>query len=118
MQGEGIPVAEFPQTISHFSEPTKTFEKTVLAHKFRHGANPILRWMLDCCSIKADSNGNVRPVKPDRLKDSRRIDGIVAAIMGLSTISAAPDLTGFLENPLIIDVSGPAEKRGAIARNQ
>ncbi len=118
MQGEGIPVAEFPQTISHFAEPTRAFEKRVLARTFRHGGNPMLRWMLDCTSVKVDANGNPRPVKPDRMKDSRRIDGIVAGIMALSTISAAPDLTGFLEDPLIIDVNGPAEKRAAIARNQ
>ena len=50
----------------------------------RHGGNPVLRWMADCLSIRQDENANIRPVKPDRMKSGKRIDGIVAAIMARS----------------------------------
>ena len=35
-------------------------------------------------TVKQDLNGNVRPVKPERLKSSKRIDGMVALIMAMS----------------------------------
>jgi phage terminase large subunit-like protein len=40
--------------------------------------------MADCMTVKQDVNGNVRPVKPERLKSSKRIDGMVALIMAMS----------------------------------
>ncbi len=46
--------------------------------------HPVLRWMADCLMVKQDVNGNVRPVKPERLKSSKRIDGMVALIMAMS----------------------------------
>ena len=52
----------------------------------RHGGHPVLRWMADCMTVKSDINSNVRPVKPDRLKSSKRIDGIVAAIMAMDRV--------------------------------
>jgi phage terminase large subunit-like protein len=44
----------------------------------------VLRWMADCMTVRQDVNGNVRPVKPNRLKNSKRIDGIVASVMAIS----------------------------------
>jgi phage terminase large subunit-like protein len=44
----------------------------------------VLRWMADCMTVKQDVNGNVRPVKPERIKSSKRIDGMVALIMAMS----------------------------------
>jgi hypothetical protein len=37
--------------------------------------------MADCVTVKGDPAGNIKAVKPER--DSKRIDGIVALIMGL-----------------------------------
>jgi hypothetical protein len=51
---------------------------------FRYWLLPALRWMADCMTVKEDVNGNVRPVKPERLKSSKRIDGMVALIMAMS----------------------------------
>lgn len=42
----------------------------------------VLRWVADCMTVKSDINSKVQPVKPDRLKFSKRIDGVVTAIMG------------------------------------
>ena len=97
--GEGFQMVEFRQTLKNFTVPTKQFEKAVLERRLRHGDNPLLRWMVDCCSVYSDSNGNIRPVKPDRHKDSRRIDGIVSSIMGLDRLNAnstGPDLGAIL----------------------
>ena len=66
------------------SESTKELQSSIVHGNVRHGGHPVLRWMADCMTVKGDINGNVRPVKPDRLKSSKRIDGIVALILALS----------------------------------
>lgn len=73
----------FPQTIQHFTEPTKEFERLILSRGLRHNGNPILTWQAGNVSVRTDANGNIRPVKPPQ-GDPRKIDGIVAAIMGLA----------------------------------
>jgi len=84
LQEDGFQMVEVGQTYRHLSEATKELQSSIVHRSVRHGGNPVLRWMADCMTVKSDINSNVRPVKPDRLKSSKRIDGIVAAIMGLS----------------------------------
>lgn len=50
---------------------------------FRHGGNPVLRWMADCVEVMQDPAGT-RAAKPDRRKSSKRIDGIAAAVNAMS----------------------------------
>ena len=47
-----------------------------------HDGNPITAWEAGHIQAKEDYNGNMRPVKPLR-QDQKKIDGIVATIMGL-----------------------------------
>ena len=81
---DGFQMIEVSQTYRHLSEPTKELQSAVVDGKLRHGGHPVLRWMADCMTVKQDLNGNVRPVKPERLKSSKRIDGMVALIMAMS----------------------------------
>ncbi len=77
----------------------------MLERKLRHDDNGLLRWMVDCCKVYADPNGNIRPVKPDRRKDSRRIDGVVAGIMSLSRAQVnaqGKSFEEFLANPIFV----------------
>ena len=53
-------------------------------HKVYHGGHPVLRWNADCFRLRQNARGQVWPVKPDRKKSSKRIDGLVAALMALS----------------------------------
>jgi phage terminase large subunit-like protein len=103
---EGVMMVEFRQTLQNFAHPTKAFEKAVIERKLRHGGNPLLRWMVDCCTVKSDTNGNIRPCKPDRNKDSRRIDGVVAAIMALDRAQAnagnGGNVEDFLKSPIFV----------------
>jgi phage terminase large subunit-like protein len=84
LSADDITCIEFNQSGRTYNEPTKTFERLILEGKLRHDGNPLLRWMLDCTDLKHDTLGFVKPVKPDRRKDFRRIDGVVATIMALS----------------------------------
>ena len=63
------------------SEPSKHLEASVADGTFRHGGNPIAAWMAENVEIQSDVNANIRPVKSDT---NKRIDGIVAAIMGIA----------------------------------
>jgi phage terminase large subunit-like protein len=86
LEESGVQMVPVRQSYSQLSAPTKALERLVLgsvpaAPLIRTGGNPLLRWMADCVEIRSDDSGNVRPVKPDRGKSSKRIDGIVALIM-------------------------------------
>ena len=74
---------EMRQGYRSLSEPTKELQSACVQGNVRHGGHPVLRWMADCMTVRQDLNGNVRPVKPNRLKSPKRIDGIVAAVMGI-----------------------------------
>jgi phage terminase large subunit-like protein len=93
----------FPQTIMHFAGPTAEFERLVLAQKLRHNDNPIMNWQAASASVKIDVNNNKRPVKPGS-ESQRKIDGIVAAIMGLgrAIAEAEPEATYdyYNDNPI------------------
>lgn len=81
---DGFQMVEISPTYRHLSEPTKELQIAVLDGRVRHGGHPVLRWMADCLTVKQDINGNIRPVKPERLKSSKRIDGMVALVMAMS----------------------------------
>ena len=90
---EGI---KFPQTISNFSAPTSELERLILGKKLAHDGNPILAWQAGNVAIK-EFNGNIRPVKPMN-GDAKKIDGIVAAIMGLARAKQAKDFVSVYES--------------------
>lgn len=87
LAGEGHEMVPISQGFAGYAAPTIDFEGRVTGRKIRHGGNPIARWMNRCCSVKQDPAGNIKPVKPDRKTSSKRIDGIVAAIMSLDRIA-------------------------------
>ena len=83
LERDGYPsdrMIKFPQTITHFTEPTKTFLDLVVTGRLIHDGNHALRWMASNVVIKKDANNNIRPMK-DKSQD--KIDGVVAAIMAL-----------------------------------
>jgi phage terminase large subunit-like protein len=79
-EGDGFPMVEIRQGFRSLNEPTKRLLALLLDAKLRHGGDPVLRWMANNLSVAMDAAGNL---KPDREKSGGRIDGIVAAIMGL-----------------------------------
>lgn len=102
LEQNGLEVARFGQGYSSMSAPTKRLQELVLQRRIMHGGHPVLRWNAECTTVASDPSGNIKPVKADRLKSSRRIDGIVAAIMalGVSAAERKTDLSGWLKNPI------------------
>ena len=82
----GVKCVPVPQRFTHMSEPTKKLMELALEKKLRHEANPILAWNVNCLRVKDDGNDNIRPVKPDRFTEQKRIDGAVALILALSRV--------------------------------
>ena len=70
------------------SAPTKEFERRLLAGELNHAGNPVLRWMANNVTVRTDPAGNL---KPDKQTSADRIDGIVAAILGLSALGEMPE---------------------------
>ena len=71
------------QRYSGMAGPTDNFEKKVLAREIAHGNDPVMRWMISCTEVKSDRQANIMPMKPQRDKSGKRIDGVVASIMAL-----------------------------------
>ena len=77
MIDEGYTCVDIRQGYSMLSEPCKKLLELVASGKLRHGGNPVLRWNAHCLSTK-EHNDQLMWAKPQRHKDSARIDGIAA----------------------------------------
>jgi phage terminase large subunit-like protein len=63
--------------------------ESVLSRTLVHDGHPVLRWNVDCCSVQCDAADNIKPVKPERNRSSKRIDGVVAMAMAVGRAIAA-----------------------------
>lgn len=90
LMGDGVNVVQFGQGFASMSAPSKELERLLGLHALNHGNNPVARWMAGCTSFVADAAENIKPVKPERRKSIKRIDGIVALIMALGRFIAIP----------------------------
>jgi phage terminase large subunit-like protein len=77
----GVELSPFTQTLMNYTSPTKEFERLLMSAKLRVGNNPILKYMLSGCVPIYDTNENVRL---DKDRSTKRIDGIIAAVMALA----------------------------------
>jgi phage terminase large subunit-like protein len=80
IQEEGMTVVPFGQGFASMSGPTKEWERLILEKKYRHGGNPVMRWMVDNIVVRTDPAGNI---KIDKQKSHEKVDGPVAAVMAL-----------------------------------
>jgi phage terminase large subunit-like protein len=98
MMDDGYNMVPVRQGYANLSPATKSIERLVLGSTpdkpmVRTGSNPISRWMADCVEVRTDDNGNIKPVKPDRGKSSKRIDGMSAWVMAEREAMATEDTT-------------------------
>lgn len=80
---QGIRVEPVGQGYQSLSSPSKLLDRLVRQQLIRHAGDPCLKWMANNLMVKRDDNDNIRPVKPDRQKAGKRIDGMVALITAL-----------------------------------
>jgi phage terminase large subunit-like protein len=75
------------------AEPTKMLEVEVLAGRFDHGGQPVLRQMAQNAHIRFDRNMNF---VPDKQRSAEKIDGIAASCNALTAmLHAAPTSSSF-----------------------
>lgn len=80
LQDDGINMVQFGQGFASMNAPSKDFLRLVMERKIIHNNNPVLRWMADNVVVSTDPAGNI---KPNKARSTEKIDGIVAAIMGM-----------------------------------
>lgn len=73
-------MVEMRQGHATLGEPTKELERLIFATKVEHGGHPVLAWMMGHASVRFDFNLNYVPDKKHSLD---KIDGVVAAVMGV-----------------------------------
>ena len=79
---------EFSQSLVGMSEPSKAWEQAIVAGQIIDN-NPVMEWMVSCAIVKPDANGNIKPLKPDAHKTSKRIDGVYTSIMANNRLEVA-----------------------------
>lgn len=99
LMDEGLTMVPHGQGTVSMNAPTTEMKKLVLQRNVQHPDNPVLNWQVSNCQIVYDSGGNVKLKKSDKTpgrsggKGYKRykIDGVIAAIMGLSRAIVQPD---------------------------
>lgn len=99
LQAAGFTMVEVLQNYKHLSEPSHVFEAFVKGKRVRHTGHRLLRWNMENVAVRQDDAGRIRPVKPR--KKTKRIDGVVAGLMGLSGALLTPD-DGGISGDLVV----------------
>ena len=81
MTKKGLPMVEVPMTVKKLSEPMKTLAGMIPTGAIQHDGDPILTWGISNTNGKEDANENVYPRKS---KDEKKIDPVVALLMGMN----------------------------------
>lgn len=92
LMGDGLDVVAYPQNFQGMNAPCRLLEGLVESKRIRHGGDPILNWMANNVSVRTNSEGHIRPLKP-KPGSPERIDGIVSLVQALGVWSlqnAAP----------------------------
>lgn len=85
----GMTCVNIRQGMISLSPPTKALEQAIMRRTFHHGNNPVTNWMIPNCEVLIDSNGNIKLNKAAKVS-RKKIDGVVAAILGFGRIDATP----------------------------
>ncbi|MEO5894073.1 MAG: terminase TerL endonuclease subunit [Vicinamibacterales bacterium] len=99
---------EIPQNYNYVTAPCYTLEGLLKAGRVAHDGHPILRWNIGNVAVKRDEAGRLRPVKPRVVGQHRkRIDGVVALLMGLSMLQREAPAVEPAYQMLVFGSAGP-----------
>jgi phage terminase large subunit-like protein len=91
----GIEVIPIGQGFASMSSPSKEFERLIFSGKIRSNGDPVIAWMVSNLSWKYDPAGNI---KPDKSANNKKIDGVVAAIMGIDRFTRSKNVKPSIYN--------------------
>ena len=83
----GLPVFGVRQGGITLVEPFAKFESLVLAGRFLHGGDPVLRWQVQNLRLRYDANNN--PI-PGKKASADKIDGVAATLNAFAVAINAP----------------------------
>lgn len=88
----GVELLESQTTYERMTAPMQEFMRLLKETELKTGGHPVLRWMADGLEAKspADDPDRIRPVKPDRLRVGKRIDGMVTLFLAIDARMRAP----------------------------
>lgn len=102
IEAEGHQTVKIPKNTKTFSPAMKELNAAILAGRFHHDGHPILAWMMGNVTAKPDANDNVFPRKE---KASKKIDGAVALLMGISramVLAGDEPNDDFFDDPIMV----------------
>ena len=104
LHSEGLQTVPFGQGFASMSAPTKELQSAILTRRLAHGGCPLLRWQAGCSTVSSDPAGNIKIVKPDRLRHTKRVDSIVAMVMAMDGVMrcAGSSLGAMLLDPILV----------------
>jgi len=88
LKAESIVTLAFSQTPYMFNEPIQDFTATILARRFCHDGNSLLRWSVNNAVVKQSSGGLKRMFDKDTAVE--KIDPVVALTMAYRVCTLAP----------------------------
>lgn len=92
---DGFACEKQVQSGTKFSAAMRHLNDAILARKLRHGGdNPVLDWMAQCVVGKQNAKEEVHIAKPDRRKETTRVDGISATVTALCYAMTLQAVTG------------------------
>jgi phage terminase large subunit-like protein len=83
MVEEGFSCFDIRQGLQTLNEPSKKLLSLVKSRKVTHGNHPVLRWNASCLST-VERNDALMFSKPERSRETSRIDGLASAVNALS----------------------------------
>jgi phage terminase large subunit-like protein len=99
LMGQGFKVSRHGQGWVSMSAPSKELERLFNSGQLEHGNHPVLHWMFGNAAYRRGPHGTIAP---DKLAAAQKIDGVVAAIMGLNIAQARkpgpPDLSKLISS--------------------
>jgi phage terminase large subunit-like protein len=85
----GVECVPVPQTYNELTAPTKELLRLLLKKRYRHGGNPVMRWMVDNLAVEQKPEVGLKPTKEH---SGDKIDGVTAAVNALREhLYAEPD---------------------------
>lgn len=86
LMNEGLPLVEFRQGHESMGDATAQLDRLFASGRLEHGNHPVLEWMFSNATVRYDANNNY---VPDKKRAADKIDGVVAAVMGIGLMTAA-----------------------------
>jgi phage terminase large subunit-like protein len=87
LKAEGIDAVSFSQNPSMFNEPIRDFTATILANRFTHNGDSLLKWSVKNAHVKKTASGLMMF---DKAKSVEKIDPVVSLTMAYRICSLAP----------------------------